>query len=479
MSVRVSNPSTRGKSNHGFVLMVVLIIVMLASMVTLSLVFRIKAERTAAAGSMGGDQAWAAAMSGVQEAIRLAAATGGDEDRWMNNPAAFRHRLVFDDASERWFFTVYSEGVEGDEVLPRFGLSDTASKLDLNRADEAALMALPGMTPSLAQGILDFSDADSFPRPEGAEQEFYDALPRPFLIHNHPFTTLDELLLVRGVTPGWLYGEDMNGNGRLEPHEDDGPEQWPFDNKDGRLDAGFRHVLTLSSYEPDRDDQGRLRINVNQPAPVLTGPEWPRALTNFVAALRRGQVKLRHPADLLEARMTLADESGAGVEMDSGVGMAELPLVLDRLSTTDWVKLEGLVNINTASLLVLKTIPGMDVSLAETILSARKSLPPEKRKTIAWLVQEGLVDAARFKELAPRLTARSYQFEFRVVGYGVPSGRFKVAEVRIDLALARPGVVSVRDLTRMGMPFPISNSMESEAPAPRFSRHRPGRPAHG
>ena len=62
------------RHRRGFILVAVLILIMLASMVAISLLFRLKAEDTAAAAGAGAEQAWAAAMSGVQEAMRVAAA---------------------------------------------------------------------------------------------------------------------------------------------------------------------------------------------------------------------------------------------------------------------------------------------------------------------------------------------------------------------------------------------------------------------
>ena len=56
-----------------------------------------------------------------------------------------------------------------------------------------------------------------------------------------------------------------------------------------------------------------------------------------------------------------------------------------------------MININTASATVLASIPEIDPALAETIVSTRAGLSPERRTTIAWLYQEGLVDAAKFK----------------------------------------------------------------------------------
>jgi hypothetical protein len=98
-------------------------------------------------------------------------------------------------------------------------------------------------------------------------------------------------------------------------------------------------------------------------------------------------------------------------------------------------------------------VPGIDESLAEAILSTRRSISPEHRTTIAWLFQEGLVDAPLFKQLAPYLTARALQFSCHVVGYGLPSGRYRVLDVLIDLSGGKPRIAYLRDITRLGLPF--------------------------
>src|SRR5438552_191883 len=58
----------------GFILVAILVIVMLGSMVAMSLLFRLQAEEHASSAGADSEQAWLAAMSGVEEAFRMAAA---------------------------------------------------------------------------------------------------------------------------------------------------------------------------------------------------------------------------------------------------------------------------------------------------------------------------------------------------------------------------------------------------------------------
>ena len=446
--------SARG---NAFILVAVLVLIMLISMIAVSLMFHLKAEDTATHAGAGAEQAWSAAMSGVQEAIRLVAKAKLGSTDWEDNPRALKDRLVFDDASERWYFTVYSAASSDDALHElRYGLTAEAGKLNLNAAHSTNLVDLPRMTAPLIAALRDFIDFDDTLRPEGAEQEYYDTLPRPYAVRNGPLETLDEVLLVRGFTPSLLYGEDQNMNWCLDLNENDGDEQFPSDNNDGKLDRGLSPFVTVSSYDVNEDNSGVPRTDINLSNDPLPNVEFPAALTNFISILRTNKLRLGHAAELLEGKIKIKDDKGKEIEIASGVGKDELPQVLDLFTASQDSRFDGLIDINSASIAVLRTIPGIDEPLAESIVSARRSISPERRTTIAWLFQEGVVDAAQFKQLAPLLTARSFQYSFRVVGYGVPSGRYRVLDVIIDVAGEQPRISYLRDLTRLGMPFPIT-----------------------
>lgn len=451
-------------SRRGFILIGVLILVMLISMVALSLMFRLRADETASAASSGSDQAYSAAMTGVQEAMRVVKEIKPGLTDWEDDPRTFRERFVYDDGADKWYFTIWSPGDKDREGEIRFGLTDEARKVNVNALRGQNLTKIPNMTTAMAAALKDFVDFDDIVTPEGAEQEYYNGLPQPYTIRNGPLATMDALLFVRGFTPELLYGEDANMNWRLDPNENDGDERAPADNSDGNLDMGFKRFLTVYASEPNADNDGVPRTNLNDPADGYPGVEFPVAMTNFINELRKADLHLESAAELLDAKIKVKDEKGKEVEIASEVGKVELPQALDLFTTSALNTQDGLININTAPIEVLTTVPGIDEPLAESILSARRSISPEKRGTIAWLFQEDVVDAATFKRLAPYLTARSYQFSFQVVGFGVPSGRFRRLEVVIDSSELTPRVVYLRDLTRLGLPFKLEPA-STEAPA--------------
>lgn len=63
------------------------------------------------------------------------------------------------------------------------------------------LLDILGLPTALAATLSDWMDADSTPQ-GGAEDEFYLALPSPYLAANRPLTDLSELALVRGFDDG-------------------------------------------------------------------------------------------------------------------------------------------------------------------------------------------------------------------------------------------------------------------------------------
>lgn len=129
----------------------------------------------------------------------------------------------------------------------------------------------------------------------------------------------------------------------------------------------------------------------------------------------------------------MKDGKGLEIEITSGVGKAELATVLELFTTSAELQTAGLINVNTASIAVLATLPGVDDALAESIVSARRSISPERRTTIAWLYSEGVVDAAKFKALAPLLTARSFQFTIKSSAMACP---------RAATACSKPALMS-------------------------------------
>ncbi len=104
--------------------------------------------------------------------------------------------------------------MEGRAVAVRL-LADTG-KLDVNALDyarwERILSACgiedPAEITAIANSVADWMDTDSEFRIGGAENDYYQGLDKPYLCKNGKLEGIEELLLVKGVTPELYHGTD-------------------------------------------------------------------------------------------------------------------------------------------------------------------------------------------------------------------------------------------------------------------------------
>lgn len=344
----------------------------------------------------------------------------------------------------------------GDDRKVLWGLDDETSKININVAPKDVLLRLPRMTEEIADSILDWRDADAEPGAAGAEDSYYLALDPPYRCKNQPFETVEELLLVRGVTPEILYGEDVNLNGRLDPNENDGEDGYPPDDKNGRLDPGLWPLVTVWSVDKNLSQDGEARANLNGGTlQQLTAA----GLTNGEAQGVIGGLTALGP--YLSPAQLLGDPRTGRPPILSPDRFRQ---VVDHLTVLDGETLPGLVNINTAPKQVLLALPGMTEELALQIIAYR-AVQGTDLSTMAWLLD--ILEPAEFQPFAHLITFRSYQFRLHAVGrLGTPYGAstsseaterpraFKRMVAVFDmLALPQPRVVYWKDATRLGMPY--------------------------
>ena len=444
----------------GTILVLVLVIIALLSVAAVSQMMLVSSESAAASHAIRGQQARAAAMSGIARAYWLLKTDPANLEARYDNPTLFQAQPVVT-AGEQWFFTVYADNYD-DPKNVRYGLEDEAGKINVNTATQEMLLAvMPGRT-DLVACLMDYIDRDSEIRPEGAEQDYYDQLPQPYRIKNGPLATIEELLLVKGFDATIVFGEDANCNGLLDPNENDGDESFPPDDGDGQLNRGLRGLLTTFSYEPNVSSDGAKRVNIltADPAQVQRAAGI-NNLGNFITQAR-AQNKLNRALDasqLLGMSLDVDDPKAPGrkTRIASGVTKDNLAAVLDKLTTGGTPMgrqevLTGRVNINTASMQVLACLPGLGEQ-AQQVVDLRKDMPPEQLASQAWICSQNVVSEDVFKKLSPYITARSYQFRLRSLGYSPSSGRFCIIEAVIDTAGGDMRLRYVRDLTRLGLPF--------------------------
>jgi len=230
------------------------------------------AEYRAADSARRSAQARSLAESGVYYTAALLSSPDAVTNTLNGNPydnATAFHGLEVPTAGSRFrgLFSVIAlvdpDDTSGSSQPYRFGVTDECGRINLNalmkldssgRIAHDMLMKLPNMTEEIANAILDWIDKDDEARTNGAENQYYSALNPPYRCKNGPLDSLDELLLVRGVTVQLLYGNDRNRNGTLDSDENDG----------GAIDRGWSAYLTVYSRELNVNADGKARINVNK-----------------------------------------------------------------------------------------------------------------------------------------------------------------------------------------------------------------------
>jgi hypothetical protein len=265
------------RKRKGIVLVLVLAMVAILALSTLGIAERMLSERRAVQQLGRQTQARALADSGVEMTRLFLERSLADQNGaggLYDNPEVFRDVLVADDdvPRDRGRFTIFAPLVRDRAPAGvRFGLEDESSRLNLRtvlKAEQAnagdgkkMLMALPGMTDQTADAILDWIDEDSTPRQQGAEADSYTGLRPGYTPRNGPPATIEELLLVRGVTPQLLFGLDaalMAGKSAAGYDVIEG-----VDNSDGSMDHGWAAYLTLYSMESNLRQDGTPKINLN------------------------------------------------------------------------------------------------------------------------------------------------------------------------------------------------------------------------
>ena len=499
------------------ILLVVLVVVAMLSLAALTFAELMMAERQAAEMSVRQAQARAAAESGIEMARmflaqdpKTALEAGGSYD----NAAYFRGAVVDERlrSGGRSRCTIVSPAaVEGGSSAIRFGLEDESTKLNLNAllaADKAdpggnaarlILMGLPGMTEYIADAILDWLDEDDEPREFGAELETYATQAMPYAPRNGPIDTIEDLLLVQGVTPGLLFGLDTNHNGVVDAAEQAGEALTGIDNSDGSMSRGWAAYLTLYSLEANIQPDGSPRINVGQSdlkklydELSQVDPQW----ATFIVAYRQNgplqqaaggeklqnlvtsvEIDLEQPAISAGNLKTILELIGAQVKVqlkgknasatlqtpfskDPSQMGSYLPKMMDTLTVNTAKVIPARININQAPQAVISGIPGMSPEIVEQILASREPDPAkmdDSQRHETWLLSQGIVTLEQMKLMIPFMSGGGSVYRVQSVGYSDEGGPYARIEAVLDASASgkSPRVIFWRDISHLGRGYSL------------------------
>lgn len=539
-------------SRRASVLLLVLVAIVIMTLTTSSYLLLMRNEHIASRYSGNHLQAEMLARSGIDYLRTFLSQTPSEvelQGGLLSNPSSLQDVLVLDDELPNYrgrFTVVTADQVQGYYQNIRYGLENESTKLNLNsllasesesggsggaggggaagggagagasgglgessQAEEILsphdrLMLIPGMNDEVADAILDWLDEDDDARTYGAEADHYQSLATPYLPANGPIKNLDELLLVRGVTPELLYGLDVNRNFQVDADEQPTGALAELDNTNGQLNRGWSAYLTVHSYKANLDPDGEAKINVNDSelqtlhGELVTG--LGQAEANFIIAFRQfgaadasssssgpgvsvgggggspqsaesitinfdteAQNEIASLLDLVDARVSVQGEQGQPAQLiespwtsEPGILSTTFAELQDAATSESGEVTAGQININQASMPVLMTIPGMTEVAANQILAARDpavDLVAGEQRHPSWLLADGIFELEDFKPMFPLLTTGGDVFSCQVVGF-FDAG---TARTRLRVLIDRSGdtakLLRCQDLSQLGPGF--------------------------
>lgn len=398
------------RRRRGSILLAVAVVVVLATLVGATVVYRADVQRARAGATRDGARLRAVAWSGVQAVM---AELGAQRGALM---ASGTPRLT-----TAWDVSTV-DGVRGTvrlAVQPAGGIAVAeAGRLDLNSATEAMLAMLPGVGEGPAAAMV-AGRGVGYVAPEALCS----------------ITELDAEDLYRG---------------------DDGAE--------GRV-AGLLEMVTVFGAEPNVQSgvgAGGSGGNDAGEARVMVREGWDDALRSGLVR-RLGEIGGGAAEALLRAGGMARESDAVRILSATGVPVSEWAGVIDVLGFVESEFVLGRTDLNSALAEVLACIPGIDAEGARRIVAERGALDEPTRARVTWPVERGILTPERFADAVDFLTTRCLQWRVRVeAGFGRQQegagdveqevGRpGLVYEAVIDVAGDRPRVAYLRDVTHLGL----------------------------
>ena len=501
------------RARRGMILIMVVVVVAIMALSAYGYTLLTTTENEATILSGHRIQARRLVDSGVEH-VRVFLAQGEEiikqSDGIYDNPNMFELvpvRMDEDPRLQGYFSVVAPSILEGVQTGTRYGLQDESIRLNLNiltladayqeNGGRTLLLALPDMTEEIADAIMDWIDEDDEAREYGCEfNDYYKGLNPTYTPKNGPLDSVEELLLVRGVTPALLFGADANHNGIIDLEE-----QQAAGAIEPELVLGWSNYLTLFSKEKNYNNAGQQRININESnlenlyndlastmreewasyivAYRLYGPYTPAeddetdgVITGDDLDLEgEGSFTFLQVLDMVDTFVKV-DTGGDSVIVESPIKSAsigaQLPTLMDNLSIYDKGVITGRLNINQCSRQLLLGIPGMTEEIADQIVSVRDEVPDEtqiadiNRQWETWILAERIVTVDEMKSMLPFITAKGHVYRAEVVGFFREGSISSRASVVFDTTELFPRILFWRNKSHLSLGYSKDFLLQSE-----------------
>jgi general secretion pathway protein K len=279
----------------------------------------------------------------------------------------------------------------------RIQIVDAASLVNLNTASEEQLLNL-GLTAEQASSLLDWREEGFVPRTEGAKDEYYNLLERPYDTKLRRLDSLDELLQVKGFGIESLIQS---------------PEQ---SNVGGFSPVPLVSVATVDSFSPAAGQ------NIN---------------TATIQQLQQAGIPLPLGLAIIARRNQGAFTNMGDVLRVVGMTSEAAAVLVNSFRIGNQPRDEGRLNINTASTEALTSIPELTPDIADAIVSRQSA----GFQGLGELLQIPGFTLQTLQATVDRLSTRSDVFIVRIEGL---SGRRRASvEAIVRVATDRPRVLKL------------------------------------
>jgi len=230
--------------NRGAVALVMVVWVMVVLMAIVGeFAFSMRTEVNMARNFKEEEQAYHMALGGIEKA-KVEILSARQSDVVFLNEGGM---LVFNDDVEEEA-PVRKETI--GNISFEYTINDEDSKLNINTASLEQLKFLldnvgidSTEVDTIADSIVDWRDPNEDFHLNGAEEDYYQSLPQPYSCKDGPFDSIEELLLVKGITPEILYGS----KGDEETEATEGIARYLTVNDIGSININTAPVIVLET----------------------------------------------------------------------------------------------------------------------------------------------------------------------------------------------------------------------------------------
>lgn len=386
---------------------------------------------------LAGRQANRAIDGAVQYAESLMALSGSNTPGCLL-PIATTYQSQAVPVGDAAFWFIGEPATTGVTDQPTFGLVDEASKVNLNTASLAMLENLPNMTQNLAQAIVSWRTSSTTSTLSSS------AAGSSPTVKGGPFESIYELTQVCSVDGddlSLLYGNDNNLNHIHDSSEDKGGSQYT---------PGLLEYVTVFSREPNTLSSGTQRINVTVAGPALSGSQGgggtglsPALMTLLSGTL--GSARARE----IERAVSRGGPIRSVLEfyIRAGLTATEFGPLSANLTMSSGNYAKGLINVNTASAIVLACVPGITPETAAQIVSTRLSQTTPSTD-LAWVAP--ILGNTAAIQAGPYLTTQTYQMSADVAAVGRNGRGYRRTLAIIDGSTGTPQIVYRRNMAEYG-----------------------------